>query len=101
MSLASLLIEEKKAMLYVQETREKAQRILQEAERKADEILRTLPDDKKISEELESYRNELEKEVEEILREYREKAERIKLLPDEVVEKAVKIVIEEVLKHEL
>jgi len=99
MSISSLLIEEKKAMLFVEEARKKAEEILKEAKAEADKILKEVSDEEKIKEVLEQYERELQREAEKIVERYRREAERIKSVPDELLEKASDMIVREVIDH--
>ena len=50
MSIASLLLEEKKAMLHVQEARKRAGEILAKARAEADQILKSTLEEKRVQE---------------------------------------------------
>ena len=99
MSISSLLIEEKKAMLFVEEARKKAEEILKEARAEADKILKEVSDEEKIKEILEQYERELQREAEKIVERYRREAELVKSVPDELLEKASDMIVREVIDH--
>jgi vacuolar-type H+-ATPase subunit H len=101
MSIASLLLEEKKAMMYVEEARKRAQEIIQRARAEAERIMRETTDEEAARRELWEYAERLKEEADKIMREYRARAERIKAIPDELIEKAASLMVEEVLSHEL
>ena len=101
MSIASLLLEEKKAMIYVEEARRKAQEIIQGARAEAERILKEASDEEAARRELWEYAEYLKEEAERILSEHRTRAERIKAISDELIEKAASLIAEEVLSHEL
>ncbi len=101
MSIASLLLEEKKAMMYVEEARKRAQEIIQRARAEAERIMRETADEEAARRELWEYAERLKEEADKIMREYRARAERIKAIPDELIEKAASLIVEEVLSHEL
>jgi vacuolar-type H+-ATPase subunit H len=100
-SIASLLLEEKKAMMYVEEARRRAQEIIQGARAEAERILKEAADEEAARRELWEYAERLKEEAERILSEHGAIAERIKAIPDELIEKAASLIVEEVLKHEL
>ena len=101
MSIASLLLEEKKAMMYVEEARKRAQEIIQRAKIEAERILSEAVNDEAVQKELRKHAEHLKGEAERILSEYRARAEKIRAIPDELIEKAASIIVEEVLSHEL
>lgn len=101
MSISSLLLEEKKAMLHVQEAKKKAQEIIRSARAEAERILRESINEEKIRELLKEYEGEVRKEAEKILEEYRAEAEKIKSVPEDLIEKAASLIAEEVLRHGL
>jgi len=99
MSLSSLLVEEKKAMLFVEEARKKAEEILKEAKAEAERILKEASNEEKIKEILKQYEKELQREAERIIEKYRKEAERVKSVPEELLEKASDIIVKEVIDH--
>lgn len=101
MSISSLLLEEKKAMLYVQEAKKKAQEIIQNARAEAEKILGESINEEKIREALREYEEEVQKEAKKILEEHRAQAEKIRSIPEELIEKAANLIVEEVLSYEL
>lgn len=101
MSIASLLLEEKKAMMYVEEARKRAQEIIQKARAEAEKILRETADEEAARRELWEYAEQLKGEAEKILNEYKAKAERIKAVSNELIERAANMIVKEVLSHEL
>ncbi len=101
MSVSSLLLEEKKAMLYVQEAKRKAQEIIQKAKAEAEKISGKSINEERIRKLLEEYHRKLQKEAEEILEKYKVKAKKIQSIPEELIEKAASLIVKEVLGHEL
>jgi len=101
MSIASLLLEEKRAMMYVEEARKRAQEIIQRARAEAERIIGGAADEKATRRELWEYAERLKEEAERIMNEYRARAERIRAIPDELIERAAILIVEEVLSHEL
>ena len=101
MSISSLLLEEKKAMLYVQEAKKKAQEIIRSARAEAERILKESINKEKIRELIKEYEEEVRKEAEKILEEHRAQAEKIKSVPEELIEEAASLIAEEVLSHGL
>jgi len=99
MSLSSLLVEEKKAMLFVEEARKKAEEILKEAKAEAERVLKEVSNEEKIKEILKQHEKELRKEAERIIEKYRREAERVKSVPEELLEKASDIIVKEVVDH--
>jgi len=96
-SIASILLEEKKAMMYVEEARKRAQEIIQRARAEAERILRGSSDAEAMRMELRRYEESLKEEAERILSEHRARAERIRAIPEELIEKAADLVVREVL----
>ena len=76
MSISSLLLEEKKAMLYVQEAKKKAQEIIQSARAEAEKILKESINEEKIRELNRAFfTNMTEEEEEKVWEEIRSKLE--------------------------
>lgn len=98
MSIASILLEEKKAMIYVEEAKKKAQEVIQRAKADAEKILKEAADADVMHRELQKYEESLKKEAERILSEYQTRVEKIKAIPDELIEKVANLIVEEVLK---
>ncbi len=100
MSIASILLEEKKAMMYVEEARRKAQEIVQKARAEAEKFLSKTTETEVIRRKLQEYEESLREEAEKILGEYRARAEKLRAISDELVERAAELVVKVILGHE-
>jgi vacuolar-type H+-ATPase subunit H len=100
-SIASLLLEEKKATMYVEEARRRAQEIIQRARVEAENMMKEAADEEAARRELWEYAERLKEEAERIMSEYKARAEKIKAIPDELIEKAANLIAKEVLSYEL
>jgi len=101
MSISSLLLEEKKAMLHVQEARKKANEILAKAKAEADQILKSVLDEKRMREMLEEFEAEIKREAETIAEDYRKKAEELRRVGERRLEEAAELIRKEVLTHDI
>ena len=101
MSISSLLLEEKKAMLHVQEARKKAGEILARAKAEADQILKSVLDEKRMREMLEEFEAEIKHEAEKILDDYRRRAEELRRVGEKRLEEAAELIRKEVLTHDI
>ena len=101
MSISSLLLEEKKAMLHVQEARKKASEILAKAKAEADQILKSVLDEKRMREMLEEFEAEIKREAEKMVEDYRRRAEELKRMGEERLEEAAELIRKEVLTHDI
>lgn len=101
MSIASLLLEEKKAMLHVQEARKRAGEILAKARVEADQILKSTLEEKRVQELLKVFEAEVEREAEKLLEDYRRRAEEIRRSGERRLEEAAELIRREVLAHDI
>jgi len=100
LSISSLLLEEKKAMLYVQEARRRAQEIIERARAEAEEMLRSAVDEGVIQKILKEFEMEARREAERVLKEYGERAARVRSVGSELIEEAAELIRREVLMVE-